>query len=99
MKQIAMRVMQKIIAFSLCIVLLLTNIGMIMPNKDNNTQISIQTEENHNVEVSQVKEDKKITTKGDIERKQRKCSFHGIDSYQQHRWRTACEHEEHQRNL
>ena len=39
-----------------------------MPNKDNNTQISIQTEENHNVEVSQVKEDKKITTRGDIER-------------------------------
>lgn len=70
MKQIAMRVMQRIIAFSLCIVLLLTNIGMIMPNKDNNTQISIQTEENHNVEVSQVKEDKKITTRGDIERKQ-----------------------------
>lgn len=70
MKQIAMRVMQKIIAFSLCIVLLLTNIGMIMPNKDNNTQISIQTEENHNVEVSQVKEDKKITTRGDIKRKQ-----------------------------
>lgn len=71
MKQIAMRVMQRIIAFSLCIVLLLTNIGMIMPNKDNNTQISIQTEENHNVEVSQVKEDKKITTRGDIERKQK----------------------------
>lgn len=70
MKQIAMRIMQRIIAFSLCIVLLLTNIGMIMPNKDNNTQISIQTEENHNVEVSQVKEDKKITTRGDIERKQ-----------------------------
>lgn len=70
MKQIAMRIMQRIIAFSLCIVLLLTNIGTIMPNKDNNTQISIQTEENHNVEVSQVKEDKKITTRGDIERKQ-----------------------------
>ena len=70
MKQTAMRIMQRIIAFSLCIVLLLTNIGMIMPNKDNNTQISIQTEENHNVEVSQVKEDKKITTRGDIERKQ-----------------------------
>lgn len=75
MKQTAMRVMQKIIAFSLCIVLLLTNVGMVMPNKDNNTQISIQTEENHNVEVSKVEENKKVTTRGEIERKQEKKEY------------------------